>query len=35
MHEILADGKHDDFSASKTIAGIAAEVNKSMKEMGF
>lgn len=35
MHEILNDGKHDDYSASKTIAGIADEVNKSMKEMGF
>lgn len=35
MHEILADGKHDDFSASKTIANIAADVNKSMKDMGF
>ncbi len=35
MHEILKDGKHDDYSAAKTISGIADEVNKSMKEMGF
>ena len=35
MHAILNDGKHDDYSATKTIADITAEVNKSMKEMGL
>lgn len=35
MHEILGDGRHDDYSAVKTISGIADEVNKTMKEIGF
>lgn len=33
MHEILGDGKHDDYSCTKTIQGIAEEVNKSVNEM--
>ena len=35
MHEILADGKHDDFSANKAIAEIANEVQNAMQDMGL
>ena len=35
MHEILADGKHDDFSANKAIAEIANEVKTAMQDMGL
>ena len=32
MHEYLEDGKHDDFSAAKTIANIVSETKKMFGE---